>query len=74
MRYELKPIHTVTKVEFRVSSACRRARCRPHDERFGNTRPPPTRAGDVATTWKQLYRDRGFHRGESERAAAGHRA
>ena len=60
LRYELKPIHTVTKVEFRGQLGLPEGTLRDRmTERFGNT-PPATRADDVAAELERLYRDRGY--------------
>jgi len=60
LRFELKPIHAVTKVELRgqlgLSDGTLRTRI---TERFGAT-PPLTRAPDVAASLVQLYQDRGY--------------
>ena len=62
LRYELEPIHTVTKVEFRgdlgLSDGTLRGRM---VDRFGAT-PPASRAADVAAALEQLYRDRGYEK------------
>ena len=60
LTFELKPIHTVTKVDFRgtlgMFESTLRDRMR---ERFGET-PPITRAADVAAAIRQLYEERGY--------------
>jgi outer membrane protein insertion porin family len=60
LRYELKPIHTVTKVEFRGQLGLPEGTLRDRMvERFGNT-PPATRVDDVTADLERLYRDRGY--------------
>jgi outer membrane protein insertion porin family len=60
LRYELLPIHTVTKVEFRGEAGLPDGLLRSRmAERFGAT-PPVSRAADVAAVLQQLYYDRGF--------------
>ena len=60
LRYELKPIHTVNKVEFRGQLGLPEGSLRDRmTERFGNT-PAATRADDVGSDLEQWYRDRGF--------------
>jgi outer membrane protein assembly factor BamA len=60
LRFELKPIHTVTRVEFRgqlgLSESALRANM---TERFGET-PPVTRAAEVAAALQQFHADRGY--------------
>ncbi|HET7698161.1 MAG TPA: POTRA domain-containing protein [Vicinamibacterales bacterium] len=60
LRFELKPIHTVTRVEFRGELGLGESALRGHmSERFGAA-PPLTRAADVAAALTQLYADRGY--------------
>jgi outer membrane protein insertion porin family len=60
LRFELKPIHTVTKVEFRGQLGLSESTVRRQmTERFGET-PPITRAADVAASIQQFYGDRGY--------------
>ena len=60
LRYELSPIHTVTKVEFRGQLGLDESALRGQmAERFGPT-PPMTRAADVAGTLQQFYQDHGY--------------
>lgn len=60
LRFELKPIHTVTRVEFRGQLGLSDAALRGHmSERFGDT-PAITRAADVAASLEQFYADRGY--------------
>jgi len=60
LKFELTPVHTVTKVEFRgqlgLSEGALRGRM---SERFGDT-PPVTRAADVAESLVQLYQEHGY--------------
>jgi outer membrane protein insertion porin family len=60
LRYELAPIHTVTKVDFTgelgLSEGTLRTRM---IERFGAT-PPLSRANDVASALEDLYQERGY--------------
>ena len=60
VRFDLKPIHTVTKVDLLgnlgLSEGTLRSRI---TERFGDT-PPITRAADVAEALRELYQERGF--------------
>ena len=60
LRFELKPIHTVTAVDFRGQLGLSESDLRGHmRERFGET-PPITRAREVAASLQQLYMDRGY--------------
>ena len=60
LRFELKPIHTVTRVDFRGQLGLPESALRSQmTERFGET-PPVTRAADVAASLQQLYADRGY--------------
>ena len=60
LRFELKPIHTVTRVEFRGTLGLDESALRDHmSERFGPT-PPITRAADVAAALEQFYQDHGY--------------
>lgn len=60
LRFELKPIHTVTRVEFHGQVGLSESALRQHmNERFGET-PPLTRAADVAASLQQFYADRGY--------------
>ena len=60
LRFELKPIHTVTRVEFRGQLGLSESALRTHmRERFGET-PPMTRDADVAASLEQFYADRGY--------------
>jgi outer membrane protein insertion porin family len=60
LRFELKPIHTVTRVEFSGQLGLPESSLRDHmRERFGET-PPITRAADVAASLQQFYADRGY--------------
>jgi outer membrane protein insertion porin family len=62
LRFELKPIHTVTRVEFRGQLGLGEGELRSRMvERFGVT-PPATRAADVAALLVQFYQERGFLR------------
>lgn len=60
LQFELKPIHTVSRVEFRGQLGLPESALRSQMiERFGET-PPVTRAADVAVSLQQLYADRGY--------------
>ena len=60
LRFELKPIHTVTRVDLRGQLGLSESALRGHvSERFGET-PPLTRAADVAASLQQFYEDRGY--------------
>ena len=60
LRFELKPIHAVTKIEFRGEPRLSEGMLRDRIvERFGET-PPITRAADVATALQELYQERGY--------------
>jgi outer membrane protein insertion porin family len=62
LRFELKPIHTVTRVEFRGQLGLPESALRDHmGERFGAA-PPLTRAQDVAESLQRFYADRGYLR------------
>jgi len=60
VRFDLKPIHTVTKVDLLgklgLSEGTLRSRI---TERFGET-PPITKAADVAEALRELYQERGY--------------
>ena len=60
LRFELKPIHTVTRVEFRGQLGLEESQLRDRmRERFTDT-PPITRTSDVAAALVALYRERGY--------------
>ena len=60
LRYELQPIHTVTKVLFRGSLGLPEGALRGRmAERFGQT-PALSRADDVAAYLQQLYQEEGY--------------
>ena len=60
LRYELQPIHTVTKVVFRGSLGLPEGALRERmAERFGQT-PAVSRADDVAAYLQQLYQEDGY--------------
>lgn len=60
LRFDLKPIHTVTRVELHgnlgLSEGTLRSRM---SERFGDT-PPVTKSPEVAESLRQLYEERGY--------------
>ena len=60
LRFELKPIHAVTKIEFKGRAALPERMLRDRiTERFGET-PPITRAADVARALQELYEEHGY--------------
>ena len=60
LRFELQPIHTVTRVDLRGQLGLGESAVRGHiRDRFGDT-PPLTRAADVAASLQQFYADRGY--------------
>jgi outer membrane protein assembly factor BamA len=60
LRFELKPIHTVTNVEFRGQLGLDESHLRDRmRERFTDT-PPITRSADVAAALVEMYHERGY--------------
>lgn len=60
LRYELAPIHVVTKVEFRGDLGLPEGTLRSRmTDRFG-AMPPLSRQNDVATALRDLYREHGY--------------
>jgi outer membrane protein assembly complex protein YaeT len=60
LRYDLHPVHGVSKVDFRGDLGVSEGTLRDWmSSRYGNT-PPAGRAADVASTLAELYRDHGY--------------
>lgn len=60
LRFELSPIHTVTRLQLRGQLGLGESDLRRHiSDRFGDT-PPLSRAADVAASLQQFYADRGY--------------
>jgi outer membrane protein insertion porin family len=60
IKYELEPVHTVTRVEFRGTLALPEGTLRSRmADRFGAT-PPLSRANDVAAGLVELFHERGY--------------
>jgi outer membrane protein insertion porin family len=60
LRFDLRPIHTVTRIEFHGSLGLSEGTLRSRiAERFGDT-PPITRAPEIAESLRQLYEERGY--------------
>ena len=60
LRFDLRPIHTVTRIEFHGNLGLPDSMLRSRiTERFGET-PPITRAPDEAESLRELYQERGY--------------